>query len=72
MENISFTQELESIREWKEVEAIEAEKSQVGMAKRVWDKIFWKGLGYQLCFISKYFEFPNSDVDGIYLINTNK
>ena len=40
MENISFTQELESIREWKEVEAIAAEKSQVGMAKRVWDKIF--------------------------------
>jgi len=40
MKNISFTQELESIREWKEVEAIEAEKSQVGMAKRIWDKIF--------------------------------
>lgn len=40
MEDISFTQELESIREWKEAEAIEAEKSHVGMAKKIWDKIF--------------------------------
>jgi len=40
MEEISFTSELESIRDWKETEAIEAEKSQVGMAKKIWDKIF--------------------------------
>jgi len=40
IEAISFGQELESIREWKEVEAIAAEKSQVGTGKKIWDKIF--------------------------------
>ena len=40
MEDIDFGPELESIREWKEAEAVEAEKSQVGLARRVWDKIF--------------------------------
>jgi len=40
IEAISFGQELESIREWKEVEAIAAENSQVGTAKKIWDNIF--------------------------------
>lgn len=40
MEDINFGPELESIREWKEAEAIEAEKSHVGMAKRILNKVF--------------------------------
>ena len=40
MNDINFGPELQSIRYWKEAEAIAAEKSHTGLAKRVWDKIF--------------------------------
>jgi len=40
MDDINFGSELQSIRYWKEAEAVEAEKSHTGLAKRFWNKIF--------------------------------
>lgn len=40
MRDLDFRAELESIREWKEAEAIEAEKTHVGVGKKIWNKIF--------------------------------
>ena len=39
-EEIPFGPTLESIREWKQAEAIEAEKHHVSMGKKIWDKVF--------------------------------
>ncbi|KAH7374125.1 amino acid permease [Cadophora sp. MPI-SDFR-AT-0126] len=40
MEDINFGPELRSIRDWKEFEAIEAEKSHVSLVKKIWGKVF--------------------------------